>query len=48
MAEYILSARAYARMLKVACTIADLDAADDIAETHIGEAIQYRQLDRAL
>ena len=48
MAEYGLSARAYARIVKVARTIADLDGADDIAEAHVGEAIQYRQLDRGL
>jgi magnesium chelatase family protein len=48
MADYSLSARAYARIVKVARTIADLDGADDIDEAHVGEAIQYRQLDRGL
>lgn len=41
-----LSARAYHRVLKIARTIADLEGAPDLGEDHVGEAIQYRSLDR--
>lgn len=42
MKQYNLSGRSMHRILKVARTIADLEAAETISAAHIAEAIQYR------
>lgn len=41
-----LTARTYHKILKVARTIADLEGAEKIEETHIKEAIGYRTMDK--
>ena len=42
MSQMQLSARAYHRVLKLARTIADLAGEEQIAPTHLAEALQYR------
>jgi magnesium chelatase family protein len=44
--EQGLSARAHDKILRVARTIADLDGAEGIRQEHVGEAVNYRMLDR--
>ena len=46
MEKLRLSARAYHRILKLARTLADMDALANIKTTHLTEAITYRKLDR--
>jgi magnesium chelatase family protein len=46
MTELGLSARAYDKIRRVARTIADLEGAESLTSGHVGEAVQYRLLDR--
>ena len=39
-----LSARGYHRVLRVARTLADLDAATSVGRVHLAEALSYRAL----
>ena len=44
--KFGLSPRAYHRIIRVARTIADMEDNEDITESHVAEAIQYRVLDK--
>lgn len=48
MTELGLSARAYDKVRRVARTIADLEGSEKVKAEHIGEAVQYRLLDRVV
>ncbi len=41
-----LSARGYDRILRVARTVADMDASEDIKKEHVAQAVQFRNLDK--
>ena len=48
MMEMGLSARAHDKVLRIARTIADIEGDEDIRSQHLGEAVQYRRLDRRM
>ena len=43
--KFRLSMRAYNRVLRVARTIADLEASKNVYKIHIAEALSYRKMD---
>ena len=46
--QFSFSARSYHRILRLARTIADMDASDNIEHQHLTEALMFRCLDRRL
>lgn len=46
LAQLGLSARAYDKVRRTARTIADVEGSDEVLPEHVGEAVQYRLLDR--
>ncbi len=44
--KFHISARGYTRILKVARTIADLDGSENILQSHLTEALAYRNIDK--
>ena len=46
MNEMGLSARAFDKLRRIARTIADLADSEGVTAEHVGEAVQYRLLDR--
>jgi magnesium chelatase family protein len=46
MVQLDLSLRAYAKVLKISRTIADLEGSERVRTAHVAEAIQYRLFDR--
>jgi magnesium chelatase family protein len=46
MQQLQLSLRAYAKVLRVSRTIADLEGSDSVLVPHVAEALQYRLFDR--
>ena len=41
-----LTARSYHKILKVARTLADMDGEEKIRDSHLNEAVCYRNIDR--
>ncbi len=48
MTQLGLSARAYDKIRRIALSISDISGSDSVKAEHIGEAVQYRLLDRKL
>ena len=46
MTQLGLSARGYDKVRRVSRTIADVSGSEDVKPEHVGEAVQYRLLDR--